>query len=66
MQNSNINADRQYRIIRKECGLEKEPHILISILSQIPPKWANNFNTTDIITLVNMLKKYRQDKRILS
>ena len=58
------NPDQEYRLIQTECGFKKEPHILISILSEIPVNWANNFATSDIIKLVKMLKKYRQQGAI--
>jgi hypothetical protein len=52
-----------YRIIKQACLLEKNPHILNGILSEIPVKWANNFEIGDIITIVNILRQYSRFKR---
>ncbi len=60
MKKMTIDAgQKQYLMIRDKCGFKEEPHVLHGILSQIPVNWANNFETNDIIKIVNMLKKYQ-------
>ena len=58
-------VDQKYALIKQVCGFDEEPHILNGILSRIPPEWANNFDTYDIITLVIMLQKYRPREGVL-
>lgn len=57
---------KDYKIIKEACKLETAPHVLNGILSEIPVKWANNYEIADIITIVNIVKRNQHTKRIRS